>query len=192
MLSEDLHVDQEMVGGEKPTVSGSEPTEVTTEPSMVSPRLIPAPDLLTNSGRPDPPPTLEDSGNSSASFDQKRAPSQAPVCESANCDHLSYDKLRNLCNLRDYTKKGAKVALETRLQPLDAVSRRPLELNENDMDTSSSVLGKRGRSMAKLSNIENSTPRVKGERSRRGAPATTLTADLAAVQARAQWGSPDL
>ena len=61
MLSEDLHVDQEMVGGEKPTVSGSEPTEVTTEPSMVSPRLIPAPDLLTNSGRPDPPPTLEDS-----------------------------------------------------------------------------------------------------------------------------------
>ena len=95
-LPEDLTVDQEMVDGEKPTESGGMSSEAPTNPSMASPRLIPVPNSPTNSGQPDPPPTLEDTGNTSASFGRKCAPLQAPERESANYDHLSYNKLRNL------------------------------------------------------------------------------------------------
>ena len=132
-----------------------ESTEVTAEPSTGSPRLIPVPVSPTDSGRPDPPLTLEDSGNSSASSDRKCAPSQVPEYESVSYDHLPCDQLRNLCTLRGYHKKDARVARKTRLAALDAVARQPLKSNEDSVDTSSSVLGKRDRSMADPSTVGN-------------------------------------
>ena len=144
VLPEYLHADQEVVDGKKTHPKRGKPPGVTTEPSMVSPRLIPVPGSPTNSGRPDPPPTLEDTGNSSASFGRKCASSQTPECEIVNHDHLSYDQLRNPCKLRGYNKKDAKVALNTRLEAMDAVARQPLTSNEKDMGTSPSVLGKMG------------------------------------------------
>ena len=159
---------------------------------MAFTRLIPVPNSPTVSGPPDPPPPLEGTGNTSASFDRKRAPPQAPRCESAKYVHLSYDHLRDLCQQRGYHEKDAKVVLKTRLEAMDAAARQPLKSNENDMDTSSSVLGKRDRPMAEPSNIDNSTSGVEGKRSRRNVPATTLAADLAVVQTHAQWWPPDL
>ena len=159
---------------------------------MFSPRLIPVPGSPTNPASFDPPPISEDTGPSSESFDQKCAPSQAPERESGNSDHFSRDQLRNLCKSRRFRKKDAKAVLKTRLEGIDAVTSRPLALRENDMDTSSSVLGKTDRSMAEPSNIETSTPRVGRKRPRGGAPATTLPADLAVARAHAQWWSPDL
>ena len=78
------------------------------------------------------------------------------------------------------------VVLKTRLEAMDAAARQPLKLNENDMDTSSSVLEKRDGSMAAPSNIESWTPRVEGKRSRGDAPATKLSAHVAAAQVHAQ------
>ena len=83
------------------------------------------------------------------------------------------------------------MALKTRLEAMDAVARQSLKPSEHDMQTSSSVLGKRGRSMAGPSNIQTSTQGVEGKRSRGDARATKLAADLAAAQAHAQWWSPD-
>ena len=77
-LPEDLPVDNEVGDGEVPTESGGKSAEVTMEPSMASPRLIPVPGSPTNSGRLDPTPILEDSGNSSVSSRQKCAPSPGP------------------------------------------------------------------------------------------------------------------
>ena len=84
------------------------------------------------------------------------------------------------------------MVLKTRSEALDAVARQSLKLDENDMDTPSSVLGKRDRSMAEPSNIESSTQFVEEKRSREDTPATTLAAHLAVVHAHAQWWSPDL
>ena len=84
------------------------------------------------------------------------------------------------------------MVLKTRLKATGAVARQPMKSNDNDMDTSSSVLGKWDRSMVAPSNIENSTSGVEGKRSRGGGPATTLAADLAAVQSHTQWWYPDL
>ena len=57
------------------------------------------------------------------------------------------------------------MVLKTRLEAMGAVARESWGPNGNDMDTSSSVLGRRGRSMAKPSNFESSTQEVEGKRS---------------------------
>ena len=181
-----------MGDGEKPTGSGGKSTEVPAEPSTGSPRLIPVPNSSTNCAHPDPPPDSEDSGNTSGSFNRRCAPSQAPEYEGANYDRRCYSQMRDLCKRRGRHKKKAKAALETRLEAMDSVARQPLTSNENDMDTSSSVLRKRGRSMAQSSNIGNSTMGVEGKRSLGDAPATAMAAEMAVVQAHAQWSSPAL
>ena len=125
MLQEDLAVDWEMAGGEKPTESGGKISEAPTEPLMASPRLIPVPNSPANSGQPDPPPALEDTGNTSASSDRKCAPSQAPERESANYGRPPYDQWHDLGKQRGYHKKDAKVVLKTRLEAMDAAARKP-------------------------------------------------------------------
>ena len=95
VLPEDSHVDQEMADGEKLAGSGGALSEVTLEPSMASPRLIPVPDSPTSSGRSDPPPTLGDTGNSSASRGRKCAPSQVPECESVMTDCMTASLMTN-------------------------------------------------------------------------------------------------
>ena len=173
MLPEDFTVGQEMADGEGPTESGGKSTEVPTEPSIASPRLIPAPNSPTNSGQPDPPPPLEDTGNISASFGRKFAPSQAPERESANCDHLSHDQLHDLCKQRGFHEQDANVAPKTRLEAMDAVARQPVKSNESDMDASSSVLGKRGRSKVEPLDADNPTSGAEGRRSQQDVPAAT-------------------
>ena len=81
---------------------------------------------------------------------------------------------------------------KTRLGAMDAVARQPLKSNENDMDTSSSVLGKRDLPTVEPSSIENPTSGAERVRSRGVVQATTLAADLAAVHTNAQWWPPDL
>ena len=80
-LPEDANVVQKIVDGEKSAESGRKSTEATAEPSMASPRSIPVPDIPANPGRPDPPPSLEDTGDSSASFGRKCVPFEVPECE---------------------------------------------------------------------------------------------------------------
>ena len=82
--------------------------------------------------------------------------------------------------------------LTTRLEATDAVDRRLIIKSENAMDTSSSVLGKRGRSMGEPSAVEHAQQQVEGKRSRGDVPAITTEADLAVVQANAPWWPPAL
>ena len=111
---------------------------------------------------------------------------------SGNYDHLSFRQIRDLCISRGFYKKDAKAALQTRLVAMDAAARQSLKLDENAMDTSSSVLGKRGRSLAEPMNVECSTEVAEGKRSRGETPATTMAVGPAVVHAHAQWWSPDL
>ena len=60
------------------------------------------------------------------------------------------------------------------------------------MDTSASVLGKRGRSMVEIAALEQNQKQVEGKRSRGDAPAMTMEVDPAVAQARAQSWSPEL
>ena len=60
------------------------------------------------------------------------------------------------------------------------------------MDTSSSVLGKRDRSLVVPMSVGSSTEAVGGKCSRGETLATTMAVDLAVVHARAQWWPPDL
>ena len=60
------------------------------------------------------------------------------------------------------------------------------------MDTSSSILGKREKSLSDSHIAETSTQLGVGKRSRGEAPATTLVVDLAVVKEHAQWWPSDL
>ena len=124
------------------TASSGESAESSEEPLLASPRLIPIPESPTNSGDPTFSPVMEDSGNISPSRDKQCAPSQAPECVSINYDHLSYEQIHDLRKARGYHKKDAKAALKTRSEAMGAVGRHPVKQTENDMDTSSSILGK--------------------------------------------------
>ena len=100
---------------------------------------------------------------------------------------LSYDQIRNLCKGRGNNKKDAKAALRTRLEAMGAVERQSIMQKSNEMDTSSSVLGKRARSMEEQSALEQNQQKVEGKRSRGDVPATAMEVDLAVAQAHAQW-----
>ena len=126
------------------------------------------------------------------SIDKRRAPSQAPEGARGNFENLSYDQIHNLCKERGYHKKDAEAVSKTRLEATDAVERRLITQNENTMDTSSSVFGKRDRFMVELSAVEPTQQQVEGKRSRGNVPAITTEVDLAAVQTHAQWWLPDL
>ena len=71
--------------------------------------------------------------------------------------------------------------LKTRLEAMDAVERRSITQSEKTTDTSSSVLGRRDRSMVEQSALEQTQQRVEGKRSRGDFPATTMEVDLAVV-----------
>ena len=142
-LQEGAPKDCEMGDEELPTESGGESADTSEGPVSASPRLIPIPESPTNSGGPAFPQITEDSGKTSTSFDQRRALPQAPERVSGNYDHPSYSQIRDLRKARGYHKKDAKAALETRLEAIDAVERQSMKQTENDMDTSSSFLGKR-------------------------------------------------
>ena len=75
---------------------------------------------------------------------------------------------------------------------MDAVERRVNIESQNAMDTSSSVLGKRDRSMGESSAEASTSRQEEGKRPRGEAPAITMEVDLAAAQVHAQWWSPDL
>ena len=65
-------------------------------------------------------------------------------------------------------------------------------MDTDNMDTSSSVLGKRERSLSDSHVVDTPTQLGVGERSRGEAQATTLVVDLAAAKAHAQWWPSDL
>ena len=67
-----------------------------TENSMASPRLTPAPESPRDGEDPETPLPQNIIDDPTASFDNKCAPSQAPIMEGSQYDHLAYDELRNL------------------------------------------------------------------------------------------------
>ena len=73
-----------------------------TENPMASPRLIPVPESPRRGEDLGISPLQNDVDDPSASFDKKRAPSQAPIMEGSQYDHLSYDELHTLCKSRGY------------------------------------------------------------------------------------------
>ena len=146
-----------------PTVCGGESSETSAEPALASPRLFPIPESPTCPESPAFPPAMEDSGQTSNSFDQRCAPSHAPECVNGNYDNLPYAQIRNLCKDRGYYKKDAKAALKTRLEATGAVDRQLISQKENEMDESPSVFGRRGRSIAEQSASGQNQQRVWGE-----------------------------
>ena len=154
-LQGEVPKENEMRDSEPPAESGGKSTDSTEEPVSTSPRLIPIPGSPTNSGEPAFPPITEDSGKTSVPFDQQCAFSQAPECVSGNYDHLSYGQIRDLCKSRAYHKQDANVVRKTRLGAMDAVARQSLQKDENAMETSSPVLGKRDRSLAEPATNES-------------------------------------
>ena len=130
---------EKLIDGGRTTESGDQSMVETGEPSMVPPRLIPAPHSPSLSAQLPPEPTLEDTGHTSESLDRKFVPSRFPVCGSANYDQMSYRQLHKICKQRGYHDKDAKAVHKTRLVAMDAANRRTLESKECDMGTSSSV-----------------------------------------------------
>ena len=176
----------EMAEGEKPTESGGRSIEEAREPSMASPRFIPVLGSPYRSAEAYPELALDGTGHTSESFGRLYAPSQLPRCESANNDHPSYDQLHELCRRRSYHKKNAKAAPETRSVAMDAAGRRPLGGAENDMDKSSSVSGKRARTLEEPSTIETPVMGMNGKRPRGDALAAALAAGNSVVHEHAQ------
>ena len=107
-----------------------------TQNSMASPRLIPAPESPRNGDDQETPLPPNITDDPSASFDSKCVPSQAPILEGSQYDHLTYDELHNLCKSRGYCKKDAKTALKTRLEAMDTVAKNSSQLQPDNMDTS--------------------------------------------------------
>ena len=69
---------------------------------MASPRLIPAPESPRNGEDPEIPLPPNKMSDPSESLDNKCAPSQAPIMEGSQYDHLTYDELHNMCKSRGY------------------------------------------------------------------------------------------
>ena len=182
----------ELKPGELPTMNGGKATDASDEHAMASPRMIPIPESPSRSGEPKFSSVVNDTGNTSPSFDKQRAPSQAPERVSGNYDYLSYDQVRDLCKARGYHKKDAKAVLKTRLEAMDAVERHSMKQTENDMDISPSVLRKRNRPVEDGSVLEPTQQEVAGKRSRGDTPSTTMEVDPAVAQAHAQGWSPEL
>ena len=127
--------------------SGVKSTDFARELSVVSPRLNPIPDSPPLSARLPPDPEVEDKGPASSSFDRNCAPSRAPATENSNYDQLSLGQLHELRKKRGYYKEDAKAALRSRLAAMDAASKKLADGSSNEMDISTTVLGKRTRQM---------------------------------------------
>ena len=92
-VDEDVPMELEPVGDGKG--AEQEQSQVTPNP-MASPRLIPAPDSPRNGENPAIPPSQIIMDDPPASFDNECAPSQAPIMEGSQYDHVTYDELHNL------------------------------------------------------------------------------------------------
>ena len=182
-VEEDAPMEPESAGAGENVAPAQPPA---TENPMASPRLIPAPESPRHVEDLELSPLQNDVNDPSASFDKKCAPSQAPIMEGSQYDHLTYDELHNLCKSRGYCKKDAKTALKTRLEAMDTVARNSSQLQTDNMDTSYSVLGKRERPLSDSHIAEMPTQLSVGERSRGEALATTLVVDSAAAKEHAQ------
>ena len=88
-------------------VSGSSPPPPRAAPPPASPS-IPGQVLSSPSVAVQLPPA-------NSSFDKSCAPSQAPPEIRGSYDHLPYDQLHELCDIRGCSPKYSKEALETRL-----------------------------------------------------------------------------
>ena len=86
----------ELVAKKTTMESEGRSTDGSRETSMASPRLIPAPDSPQHAARTPPDQVLGDTGYTSTSSDRYCAPPQAPVCENARNDQLSYGQLHDL------------------------------------------------------------------------------------------------
>ena len=67
-----------------------------TQNSTASPRRIPVPESPRNGEGPETPLPPTNMDDPSASFYNKCAPSQAPIMEGSQYDHLTYNELHNL------------------------------------------------------------------------------------------------
>ena len=126
---------------------GGESTDMTREPSMAPPRLIPVPDFRPRSAQLPPNSEVADEGPASSPFDRNCAPPQAPPADTTNNDQLSYGRLHELSKQRGYHKEDSKAAPRTRLAAMDAAIEKPADGGAGDMDTSTTIPGKRTRAM---------------------------------------------
>ena len=116
--------------------------------------------------------------------------SQAPRCDSTNYDQMPYDHLRASCKRGGYHKKDAKAVLRARLAAMDAAERRVTAETERDMDTSSSVFGKRLRNTGEPLVSEPNEMGSNEGRPRGGALAIALVVDMSVVQEHAHCRNP--
>ena len=100
---------------------------------------------------------------------------------------LPYDQSHAPWKRRGYHKEDAKAALRTRWGAMDAAERQATEGTSRDMDTSSSVLGKRTRHIQEPLAIESTGMGNNGKRLE-----IALVVDTSVVKEHAQWRNPDL
>ena len=98
--------------------------------------------------------------------------------------------MHELCRQRGYHKKSAKAVLKTRLEAVDAVESRLPEGATNDMDTSSSLSGKRARNTEDPLASEAPETGKNGKRPRGDALVAALAVDVSVAQAHAHWRNP--
>ena len=104
-------------------VSGSSPP---------TPRVDPAPNFPTLSIRLPPPAT---------SFDEGRAPSQAPVAGHGTYDHLSNDQIHEQCKTRGHSQKDLRAALNMRSASMDAGGSKRASTGDHALDASVRISG---------------------------------------------------
>ena len=130
---------------EQNTGNGGPSTDLARDSSMISPRFIPALDSPPLSIQLPPAPSTEENGTAPASFDRNCAPSQVSHIGYRNCapSQAPCNQLRQACKQCDNHKKGTKAVLRPRLAATNAANKMHESGSSHDMDTSSSVPGKR-------------------------------------------------
>ena len=166
--------------------------KLTREPSLASPRLIPEPVSLPPSTLPPPASSVDDKDPLSASFGRKCAPFQAPVADTINYDQLSSGPSHELRKQRDYHKKDTRAVLRTRLAATDALDTENAERRPQDMDTSTSVLGKRTIQMEETVDTGTTGGGNTEKRPRSEALEIALAVDLEVAEEHALWWNLEL
>ena len=107
--------------------------------SSPSPRVMQIPDSPTPSVQRPSSPSLSVQLPPPASFDKNYAPSQAPAVGRGRYDHLSCDHFHEQC----YSRVASKAVSKIRLNSMAAGESRRTLTEDDAMDTSVSVTGKR-------------------------------------------------
>ena len=114
------------------------------------------------------------------------------MSDCANYGRLSYGQLHELFKQRGYYGKDTKAVLRTRLAAIDAADKKEVEGSSSDIDTSTSVLGKRTRTLGGTMEIRTAVARNDEKRPRSEALELKLAGFLEAAKEHAQWWNPEL